>query len=153
MSLDKLLGNKIIGKIATSPKQVEEVFRVAERDLTAARNSLREGDFDWALAIAYNSMLQAGRALMLWRGYRPLGEFKHVAVVEFVKIEFSDELSAKLAFAFNKIRRKRHRVVYEQAGITTEREASEVISLAEEFVERVRKLLKDGGATKIQKKT
>jgi len=55
MSLDKLLGNKIIGKIATSPKQVEEVFRVAERDLTAARNSLREGDFDWALAIAYNS--------------------------------------------------------------------------------------------------
>jgi uncharacterized protein (UPF0332 family) len=121
---------------------VDEVFRVAERDLNAARNSLREGDFDWALAIAYNSMLQAGRALMLRRGYRPVGEFKHVAVVEFVKVEFRDELSRKLAFAFSKIRRKRHRVVYEQAGITTEREASEVICLAEEFVSRVGDVVK-----------
>jgi hypothetical protein len=34
-----------------------------------------------------------------------------VAVVEFVEVEFSDELSRKLAFAFDKIRRKRHRVV------------------------------------------
>jgi HEPN domain-containing protein len=30
---------------------------VAERDLGAARSNLRAGDFDWALAIAYNSML------------------------------------------------------------------------------------------------
>ena len=137
MSLEKLLKSKMISRVASSPKQVSEVFAVAKRDLSAARNSLREGDFDWALAIAYNSMLQAGRALMLERGFRPAGEFKHVAVVEFVKVEFSDELSGKLAFAFNKIRRKRHRVVYEQAGVTTEREASEVICLAEEFVSRV----------------
>ena len=142
MSLEKLLRDRMISKVVSSPRQVSEVFRVAERDLSAARNNLREGDFDWALAIAYNSMLQAGRALMLKRGFRPVGEFKHVAVVEFVKVEFSDELSRKLAFAFNKIRRKRHRVVYEEAGVTTEREASEVISLAEEFVDRVRELLK-----------
>jgi hypothetical protein len=49
--------------IASNPRQVDEVFNVAERDLNAARNSLRERDFDWALAIAYNSMLQAERAL------------------------------------------------------------------------------------------
>jgi len=79
---------------------------------------------------------------MLSRGYRPIGEFKHVAVVEFIKVEFSDELPRKLAFAFNKIRRKRHRVIYEQAGITTKREASEVIELAEEFVSRVKETLK-----------
>jgi uncharacterized protein (UPF0332 family) len=82
-------------------------------------------------------MFQAGRALMLKGGFRPVGEFKHVAVVEFVKVEFSDELSRKLVFAFSKIRRKRHRVVYEEAGLTTEREASEVICLAEEFMSRV----------------
>lgn len=79
---------------------------------------------------------------MLKRGYRPMGEFKHVAVVEFVKVEFGDELSRRLVFAFNKIRRKRHRVVYEQAGATTEREASEVICLAKEFVNRVGDILK-----------
>jgi uncharacterized protein (UPF0332 family) len=145
MSLEKLLRNRLISKVASSPGQVSEVFRVAERDLGAARNSLRECDFDWALAIAYNSMLQAGRALMLARGYRPVGEFKHVAVVEFVKVEFSGELSGRLAFAFDKIRRKRHRVVYDSVGLTTEREASEVIDLAEEFVSRVRKALKEQG--------
>jgi len=75
MSLEKLLKNKLIAKTASSPRQVDEVFKVAKRDLNAARNSLREGDFDWALAIAYNSMLQAGRALMLKRGYRAMGEF------------------------------------------------------------------------------
>jgi uncharacterized protein (UPF0332 family) len=145
MSLEKLLRDRLISKVVSSPKQVGEVFRVAERDLNAARNSLREGDFDWALAIAYNSMLQAGRALMLKRGFRPVGEFKHVAVVEFVKVEFGgDELCRRLAFAFGKIRRKRHRVVYEQAGITTEREASEVIGLAEEFVNRVGVMLEQG---------
>jgi len=81
---------------------------------------------------------------MLKGGFRPVGEFKHVAVVEFVKVEFGDELCRRLAFAFNNVRRKRHRVVYEQAGITTEREASEVIGLAEEFVNRVGVMLEQG---------
>src|SRR3972149_4970243 len=130
MSLEKLLRNRMISKVASTPKQVSEVFRVSQRDLSAAKNSLRQGDFDWALAIAYNSMLQAGRALMLARGYRPMGEYKHVAVVEFVKVEFSDELSRKLAFTFGKVRKKRQRGGYEEAGVTTEREASEVIGLA-----------------------
>lgn len=79
---------------------------------------------------------------MLKGGFRPVGEFKHVAVVEFVKVEFGGELCRRLAFAFNNIRKKRHGVVYEQAGITTEREAPEVIGLAEEFVNRVGELLK-----------
>jgi len=135
----------MIARISSNPQQVNEVLKVGERDLNVARDNLREGNYDWALAIAYNSMLQAGRALMLSRGYRPIGEYKHVAVVEFIKVEFSDELSRKLAFAFNKIRRKRHRVIYEQSGITTEREASEVIELAEEFMSRVKETLKQLG--------
>jgi len=142
MSLERLLKNKMIAKVLSNPQQVNEIFRVAERDLKVARNNLKEGSYDWALAIAYNSMLQAGRALMFSRSYRPIGENKHVAVVEFTKIELSDELSKRLAFAFNKIRMKRHRVIYEQAGITTEREATEVIELAEDFVYWVKEILK-----------
>jgi len=142
MSLERLLEDRMIARVLSSPQQVNEVLKVSERDLNVLKDNLKEGNNDWALAIAYNSMLQAGRALMLSRGYRPIGEYKHVAVVEFIKVELSDDLSRKLAFAFNKIRRKRHRVVYEQAGITTKREASEVIELAEEFVSRVKETLK-----------
>jgi len=132
----------MIARVSSNAQQVSEVLKVGERDINAAKDNLREGNYDWALAIAYNSMLQAGRALMFSRGYRPIGEYKHVAVVEFIKVEFTDELSRKLAFAFNKIRRRRHRVIYEQAGITTEREASEVIELAGEFVSRIKETLK-----------
>ncbi len=142
MSLERLAKDRMIARVSSNTQQVNEVLKVGERDLNAAKDNLREGNYDWALAIAYNSMLQASRALMLSRGYRPIGEYKHVAIVEFIKVEFSNEVSRNLAFAFNKIRRKRHRVVYEQAGITTEREASEVVELAEKFVSQVKETLK-----------
>jgi len=142
MSLERLAKDRMIARVSSNTQQVNEVLKVGERDLNAAKDNLREGNYDWALAIAYNSMLQASRALMLSRGYRPIGEYKHVAIVEFIKVEFSNEVSRNLAFAFNKIRRKRHRVVYEQAGITTEREASEVVELAEKFVSRIKETLK-----------
>ncbi|MDI6903496.1 MAG: hypothetical protein QMC77_07160, partial [Methanocellales archaeon] len=35
----------------------------------------------WALAIAYNAMLQAGRALIFSEGYRPIGRYEHVGVM------------------------------------------------------------------------
>jgi len=98
MSLERLLKNRMIARISSNPQQVNEVLKVGERDLNVAKDNLREENYDWALAIAYNSMLQAGRALMLSKGYRPIGEHKHVAVVEFIKVKFSDELPRKLAF-------------------------------------------------------
>jgi len=53
-------------------------------------------------------MLQAGRALMFSEGFRPKGQYKHVSVVEFVKIKFGDKFADKLLFMFNKIRQSWH---------------------------------------------
>lgn len=99
-------------------------------------------DYDWALAIAYNSMLQAGRALMFSKGYRPAGEYKHVGVVDFVHEVFGKEMSSRMIDVFNRARKKRHRVVYEETNIVSIDEARNAVNLAEEFIEWVRMILK-----------
>jgi len=55
---------------------------MAKRDLSTANRNLEEAP-DWAYSIAYNAILQAGRALMFFGGYRPRGGEQHATVVEF----------------------------------------------------------------------
>ncbi len=142
MNLGDLLSNRMIAKVASSKQQVEDIVKVAERDLQAAKDNLANGYADWALNIGYNAMLQAGRALILSRGYRPVGEAKHVAVIEFVKAEYSKQVPTKALYVFSKTRKKRHKAVYEEADTVSDSEARTVITNAEEFVKAIKKILK-----------
>jgi uncharacterized protein (UPF0332 family) len=141
-NLGDLLRNKMVAKVASSREQVETVIKVAERDLKAAKDNLANGYADWALNIGYNAMLQAARALMLSRGYRPVGEAKHVAVIEFVKSEYSNQVPSQALYVFSKTRKKRHKAVYEEADIVSESEARTVINNAEKFVRAAKIILK-----------
>lgn len=78
---------------------------------------------------------------MFLKGYRPFTQYKHVAVVKFVESVFEKQLSKGLVYVFDKMRRKRHRVVYEEVGIVSEKEAAQVVEWASEFVEKVRTTL------------
>ena len=120
---------------------ISNALQLALRDLKTAENVFKDADYDWAFAISYNAMLQAGRALMFSEGFRPKGEFKHVSVVEFVRTKFSSQFADKLLFMFNKIRKKRHVAVYEQVNIISEEEAKSALALAKEFVHKVEDLL------------
>lgn len=142
MNLGDLLRNKMVAKVASSREQVETVFKVAERDLKAAKDNLANGYADWALNIGYNAMLQAARSLMLARGYRPVGEAKHVAVIEFVKSEYSKQIPSEVLYVFSKTRKKRHKAVYEEADVVSESEARTVINNAEKFVKAAKIILK-----------
>ena len=141
-NLGDLLRNKMVAKVASSREQVETIIKVAERDLKAAKDNLANGYADWALNIGYNAMLQAARALMLARGYRPIGEAKHVAVIEFVKSEYSKEIPSQALYVFSKTRKKRHKAVYEEADVVSESEARTVINNAEKFVKAAKIILK-----------
>lgn len=128
-------------KIGVNKELVENALSLAKRDLKTAKNVFEDGDYDWCLSIAYNAMLQAGRALMFSKGYRPKGKYKHVAVVEFVKSKFGGEFADQMLFTFNKTRKKRHIAVYEQVDIVSEDEAKNAINWAEKFVKRVEEIL------------
>lgn len=128
-------------KIEINRELVKNALSLAKRDLKTAKNVFEDKDYDWCLSIAYNAMLQAGRALMFSKGYRPKGKYKHVAVVEFVKSRFGREFSDITLFIFNKTRKKRHMAVYEQVNIVSEEEAKNAINWAERFVKRVEEIL------------
>jgi len=128
-------------KIEINRELVKNALSLAKIDLKTAKNVFEDKDYDWCLSIAYNAMLQAGRALMFSKGYRPKGKYKHVAVVEFVKSRFGREFSDITLFIFNKTRKKRHMAVYEQVNIVSEEEAKNAINWAERFVKRVEEIL------------
>ncbi|MDP6627546.1 MAG: HEPN domain-containing protein [Methanopyri archaeon] len=107
----------------------------AQRDLATAE-SLLVIDHDWSLSIAYNAMLQAGRALMYSHGYRPAGRAQHAAVVKFVEGMLGSELTDEV-LAFERMRRKRHKAVYDAAGVVSQTEAENALRHARELVKTI----------------
>jgi len=128
-------------KIPKDDNLIKNALQLAERDIKTANDVYKNKDFDWAFSIAYNAMLQSGRALMFSEGYRPKGEAKHVAVIDFVKKKFGNEFAEKILFMFNKIRKKRHIAVYEQVNLISEGEANTALNTAQEFVAKVKELI------------
>lgn len=114
---------------------------LSTRDLKTARRVFSDKDYDWAFSISYNAMLQAARALMFEKGYRPIGANRHISVVEFLKRFYKEDLSARIIFVFNKIRKKRHMAVYEQIRIISRNEAAKAIETGSAFISSVKKLI------------
>lgn len=142
MSLEELLAKGIIDRVGKDSRRVERMMSLARRDLRTSRSNFIDKNFDWTLAIAYNSMLQAGRALMLSDGYRPVGMYKHVGVIKFLHERFGKELTDQLIYFLDKTRKKRHRVVYDDEGIISADEAGTAINLAKEFLDKVENTLR-----------
>lgn len=133
--------DKFWEKIESDDRLVKNALDLANRDLKTAENLFKDRDYDWAFAVCYNSLLQAGRALMFSEGFRPKGEYKHVSVVEFVRQKFGNEFADRVLFTFNKTRKKRHTVVYEQIRIISRNEAENALKAAKEFLEKASELL------------
>ena len=87
-----------------------------------------------------HAILQASRAFILAQGYRPRGAEQHGTVVQFIEEALGESYSAQIAL-FDQMRRKRHRVVYEQMGLVSEQEAKQAVTFAKQFVEEIRLLL------------
>lgn len=115
-----------------SQKQVEDCLRIARRDLETAE-SVIESSPEWAFNIAYNAMHQAGRAFMFHAGYRATGEGHHATVVRFLEIGLGADFQDTLAL-LDRMRRKRNRATYDAVGTIAQKEATEAIAAATDFV-------------------
>ena len=78
---------------------------------------------------------------MFERGYRPSSTEGHVAVVKFLRVSFGKEVSGKMIMLLNGMRKKRHRVVYEEMDIVSKSEAEQALRWTEDFVNRVDAIL------------
>ncbi|MDO8518958.1 MAG: HEPN domain-containing protein [Deltaproteobacteria bacterium] len=98
MNLSDLQKQGFVKPFKASPTQIRERLNLAKRDIATAKKLLGS-DSDWAFSIAYNAVLQAARALMFAKGYRPSsGEGQHVAAVRFAEVILGKELGDEKYF-------------------------------------------------------
>ena len=136
MSLSGLLKKEMVEKVEKDVATAKKLIASARNDLVAAKDTLASGHSDWALAIAYNAMLSAGKALMAKKGYRASSGSHHVAVIQFCAAVLPTE-SSKLIALFNRYRVRRNDIVYGEAGSVGKDEAQNAIENAAAFVKRI----------------
>jgi uncharacterized protein (UPF0332 family) len=142
VNLTELLKKHLIEKVDPDENLSKELLTNAERDLKAAEDNLNMKHTDWALAIAYNAMLSAGRALMAKKGYRAVAESHHIAVVQFCAAVLPTDSTALVA-AFNRYRVRRHDVIYGEAESVGFDEARKAIDNAKKFVQKIKEIIEN----------
>jgi uncharacterized protein (UPF0332 family) len=147
MPYEQLVQQGRIKPYKARPEEIRKLLKVAARDLATAERNLAD-DHDWAYTIAYNAVLQAARALVLAKGFRPRGAESHATVVQFIEEALGKAYASQIAL-FDQMRRKRHRVIYEMAGLVSKQEAEQGISFAKKFVEEIRLLISKQASLKL----
>jgi uncharacterized protein (UPF0332 family) len=137
MSLEELLRNKIISRTTPDKSSALKSLKRAKRDIDTAKTLISSGKLDWSLAVSYNAMLTAGRALMLQKGYRPSSTEGHLAVVQYLTATVETKLTDRMIMVMNGMRKKRHRIIYEEMDIVSNDEAEQAVRWAEEFVSMI----------------
>jgi uncharacterized protein (UPF0332 family) len=140
MSLAELKKSGRIREMPVDRKQIGSLMAVARRDLGVAEG-LAGRNFDWCYMAAYNSMLQASRALMCSYGYSAGEEAHHKTAVEFVAAVLGEK-DAGVANTLDRMRRKRHDVTYDEAGIISEYEAKHALETARSYLAMIEKRIR-----------
>jgi hypothetical protein len=136
------------GRIEQAPTGRSEVARlhtVVSRDLATAED-LRERNRDWALAIAYNAMLQGCLALMAAHGYRPRGEAQHRTAIAFARLALPEH--DRLLDRVDRLRHRRHQVVYGAVGRISAADVETALILARDIVPVLREAAVQALATR-----
>jgi len=137
MTLDELKKEGYIKRLPADKKKIEDALSLGRRDIKVAKGVLREDD-DWAFSIAYNAILQAIRALMFSKGYRPSGRNQPVSVVRFAELFLRKED----VIILDRMRRKRHATISDTAGTISEKEAGNAVERAEKLVHEIERMLR-----------
>jgi len=141
MSIDRLVQEGDIHPFRATRGEIAKVMDIAKRDLDDAEKT-RGTSLDWTYSIAYNAVLQACRAYMFHMGYRPASSGAHKATFGFMQIAVDEPLKKTIDY-FDRVRKKRHRVIYEAPGLVSEKETEQLIKKAKEFLVYVELQLKE----------
>lgn len=139
MSLEDLCKFGKLQKHKTSPKEIDDLFGVAERCLKdAAQDSI---SFELRYISAYQAALAAGEALLCSFGYAAPKNNYHYMVWEGLRHVLDASLKETLIL-FNDARSKRGCAFYDHADVTSETEYREIYKESEKFVEYVKNRIK-----------
>jgi uncharacterized protein (UPF0332 family) len=129
MSLEDWLNDKLIVKHRPSAAGIAELLHICDRDLKTAE--IIGLSPDWRLSIAHNAAVQAAKAALAAVGYRARKEGQRYLVLQ--SLVFTVKVDAATIKQLDKFREKRNISDYERAGLVTEQEAEEMITLARQL--------------------
>ena len=114
----------------TSRKEIQRLLRLAERDLIQAKvpGLYPDGRF----AFAYNAALQLATAYLRLYHVRVRGSYHHLHTAQELKTLLPHG-QRQFGLVFEQARRKRHKLMYDQAGVASEAEAQALITAVQEF--------------------
>jgi len=141
MTIEELIKQGSIHPFEATHDEVARTIEIARRDLAVAERLLGE-NLDWCFSIAYNGVLQTCRAYMFNLGYRPASTESHKATFEFMQIVIEEPLKKSISY-FDQVRKKRHRTLYDDVGLISEKEAKELLKKAGEFLSYTESKLKE----------
>jgi len=136
MDLEEMVSVGLIQKTGPAKDLAEKEFGEADYDIDHARSALEEKDYKWAIVKAYYSVFHSAKGVMFLMGYR---EKSHFAVGEFLDILSKDgKLENKYPTDFRAAMSARQGADYHYDY--SKEKAEQVISLAEEFIDRMQEL-------------
>ncbi len=139
-SKTSLLRQGLIKKCPVDYKAISNLINRAYMDIKTARRNIKD-DEECAYNYAYNAMLRSGLALMFSEGFRPEIKDKHLTVVRFASSILGDKFK-RLINDYDFMRKKRNRFIYEPDMPCSIKEAEDAMKTAEEFVDKISKLIK-----------
>jgi len=136
MDIEGLIEEGHIQRIKPSGDLSEKEFREADYDLEKAKEELENEDYKWAIVKGYFAVFHSARGVMFIMGYR---EKSHFAVREFLDTLCTEgKLENSYVADFRAALSARQSADYHYDY--SKKRAIEIVELADEFVERMKKL-------------
>ncbi len=136
-TLDVWVGSGSLQRHEATAEEIAGLLGVVEHDIAESQTLGLSND--WHLTIAYNGALQAAKAALAAAGYRVSSSERghHYRLIE--SLRYTVGLPAADVDLLQRMKKKRNISDYEVAGAVTEREAEEMVALAQ----RIRRQVKD----------
>lgn len=132
--LERLLAEGKLRPHTTSAREVSELLRIVERDITDAR--LAGLSTDRKFAVSYNAVLQLATIVLNCTGYRTVGISHHFTTFEALKEIFGKDYHELIDY-FDSCRSKRNLTDYNRVGMISRTEVDELLKAALKFKEIV----------------
>jgi uncharacterized protein (UPF0332 family) len=126
MSLQRFLAEGRLRRQATSPREIRNLFRVADRDLSDAQ--VPGLSADRCFATAYNAALQLATSVLRAEGYRTAGVAHQRTAISTLPVILGSGMTSTADY-LDACRAKRNTVDYDGIGVANE---AEVLELVEE---------------------
>jgi uncharacterized protein (UPF0332 family) len=132
----------LLRNIPPSNEKAEGSIKTARRWLEESGKNLNGKAFNSSVMSSYLAMFHSARAILFLDGFR---EKSHYCIARYLEEKYAKKklLEDKWVELFDHYRELRHDDQYSVSFFATEKEAEDALEIAEEFTERMNKLLED----------